>query len=235
MSDTQPTSSSSTDLAAVQQQLQQQQLQWQETCIQALKDQFQTMMRDHARSATRDRSPATTAGVDDDFSEDEWHPDVTNAWADVLPATEKTATGASAVLVSRLQFPPPISQIKELRPVIQAWKGVPRAPPPHRGKFDRQLQHAQQKLEMAMDVAVLMASDRRYMDLDALTALERSTWQDLLECRRQSIAGRNAHRLEPRIDADNTKLFSAAEERLLQAPPPQQSQRRSGKGRGKGR
>ena len=77
------------------------------------------------------------------------------------------------------------------------------------------------KREVALLMAVLMACQRRGMELIAPTALLRTTWQDWLIRRGPFGAGCNAHRLARCTNADTTKRLNAAKERLLRAPPHQ--------------
>ena len=233
MSDPSAQSSSSVgreDVSTVVEQLKVQQLEFQTQCSQALRDEIRSFM-DQAQRALRDRSPAhhSEATIDEDEA---WDVDYENAWSDVLPKTEAEPQGRGAQLALRLAFPPPLQSIKSTRDVVKAYKGVPRAPGPRRGRIDRQMYYMQQKIETAMDILVQMADARQHLDIEACAAVLRSAWQDAQEIRRRAIAGRDSYKLDARIDAAGPRLFTQAEEKMLRTAPNTSSK---GKGKGKGR
>ena len=122
------------------------------------------------------------------------------------PTQDRTIT-----LTHLLATPPSLEQLKFQMQTMTRYTGVPATPNPRRNKIDRGLWSAQHKIEGCLHhiCHFLETQDDRALGVGA--AMARSAWEDLHQQRRTVLAGRQAFKLEPRIDDDRPKLFSKEE------------------------
>jgi hypothetical protein len=158
-------------------------------------------------------------------SEDETDED---PWDGVLPTLRRTPLGAGLVLAQRLSCPPRLDGIKDQMKQMHFVQGIPLTIPPRRHRTDRALYMAQSKLEGAMSLMVDVAEAAAVTSgpLLAAAALVRSSFEDMTDLRRRTLAGYQSNKLDPREDSSQLRLLSPEEERRIKPV---------GKGKGKGK
>ena len=86
---------------------------------------------------------------------------------------------------------------------------MPQTPPPRKKQAgDKALQSAHKKIEEALHLCVEMVDNASFSQMTLQVALVRSAWKDLLQSRRDMMAGRNSHLLDKRLDADTPEILT---------------------------
>ena len=190
--------------------------------MQQLMQSFAAGMEKYVAEKTTPAPIQRSAGMDvdqreltDDPDEGEWTVD--SAWEDVLPTPSRAAKGAGGPLATRMSFPPPLDIVRNFMKDVIPYTGVPRTPAPRKDRQDRTLYGLQQKLETILHLMVETADNlgTAPAPLLACAAIARSAWEDANEARRRNLARGQSYKLEPRQDATNIRLLSAAEEKAI--------------------
>jgi hypothetical protein len=155
-----------------------------------------------------------------------------DSWSDVLVQNRRFPSGSGKALVSRMQSPPPLDAIRETLSQVVPVVGVPQTAPPRRqNRVDRLCWTTQVKIEATMNLLVDIAESTNTATgpLIQCAAFLRSSFEDLTDYRRRSLAGVHAGKLDKRSDLSGPRLLSPSEEKMLSSMP------RSEKGKGKGK
>ena len=137
-------------------------------------------------------------------------------WSSFLHTTEVEATVPTAIeLVKLFKEPPNLVALNNTIEEIPDYKGIIPTPPARPVPGDKALHDLQEKLRatMALFVEAEESSDRSAMYSAA--AFLRSAHEDVRQLRRRAVAGKKAHQLDARVDADHNSLFSKSEEEKL--------------------
>jgi len=138
------------------------------------------------------------------------------AWGEVIaqPRTEP-ASAEGARLAQLFARPPPLQDLKAMESSIQRYSGVPETPPPRRHRVDNQLHTVQKKLEVSMHLLVHFLETNDKSALATSGAYLRSASEDVLQQRRQFMAGKQAWKLPRRADDNRPTLLTADEEKRI--------------------
>ena len=159
---------------------------------------------------------------DDEEMEEE---DQGSPWTGLLKAPRaEPCTPDGAYLCSLFAAPPPFEALQCTIQDMRLYNQVPQTAPPRKNRVDFNLHTAQKKQEQAMHMMVnyMECNDKRKLGMAA--ALIRSSWEDLNQNRRKLLAGKQAHKLEPRIDDDRQRLLTREEEQKVRPTPTRSTQ-----------
>ena len=138
-------------------------------------------------------------------------------WSVVLkPVKVEAMTETGIGLCSLLAMPPPLEQLRLSEKDCPMFSKVPETPMPrkqHQTYFS--LFQIQKKVEGAMNMLVHCAESGDQRSLHVQAAMLRSAWEDLLQMRRSTLAGREFRKLDPRSDDTRPKLLTREEEGKL--------------------
>ena len=143
-------------------------------------------------------------------------------WGAVLGSSLKTVVCPAAVdFVSMLQWPPPLDAIRSLEGEMVRFEGVPKTPPARLNRVDRRLTTVQKKLENTLHLIIQSLECKDDKCLAQAGAMCRSAWEDVLQQRKQLIAGRQTSKLDQRSDDTRPRLLNKDEGQRLQKQPNQ--------------
>ena len=147
-------------------------------------------------------------------------------WSTILQSNKATLQSPIGQQVGQmLAMPPPLQQLKQTQQAIRLYSGVPETPLPTKAVTDKRQFDAQVKIEAAMHLMLRSLEDDDQDYVIQAFAWLRSSWEDQLQTRRRSFAGKQSWKLDPRSDDNKPRLVSLEEEKKL----------KQGKGKGKGK
>ena len=137
-------------------------------------------------------------------------------WSSCLHTTEIDATAETArELVKLFKEPPNLSALNNTFDEIPNYKGIILIPPVRPVPGDKALHDIQEKLRATMALFVEAEESNDRSASYSAAAFLRLAHEDVRQLRRHNVAGKKAHQLDARVDADQTSLFSKSEEAKL--------------------
>lgn len=137
-------------------------------------------------------------------------------WSSYLHTTEVEATAQTAQdLVKLFKEPPSLSALNNTFDEIPNYKGIIPTPPVRPIPGDKALHDLQEKLRATMALFVEAEESNDRSASYSAAAFLRSAHEDVRQMRRRNVAGKKAHQLDARVDADQASLFSKSEEAKL--------------------
>ena len=126
-------------------------------------------------------SPAPTANLVPYGPEEEEVWTSESAWEDICRRSGLPQPGTGEALVTRLQFPPPLENVKQLQKDVQGVLGIPETFPACKHFKDRLLQQLQLKQEQVLTMLTMAVEASDVYEGPSITAaaLARSSWEDL--------------------------------------------------------